>query len=391
MNMDDWFELGVEEPQGVYARMAADGAKTWERGIVLTRMDDILELNRSRDVVGEGGSGPSFGSPRPVIPLDLDGPEHTKYRKLLDPVFSARSVASLAPAIRRLTNELIDGFVDRGQTELFSELCVPLPSRIFLDFAGLPQSDLDFLIRYKQAAIRPEGDTMEEREAYRNAVGGEMSTYLYELLAERRRSRGGGDDLFSRLLAAEVDGHTLGDDEIVDIFFLLVVAGLDTVTSSLSCIFSWLARHPAERARVVADPAIVPAAVEELMRFESPVFTGHRWAVRPIEIAGHRLEPGQEIAVVWASANLDPDHFPDPLTVDFDRPANRHIGFASGFHRCLGSHLARLELYTVVEELHRRIPDYWITPGDEPRYLSLGVRAVEHLPISFPPGGGATG
>ena len=136
---------------------------------------------------------------------------------------------------------------------------------------------------------------------------------------------------------------------------------------------------------MVQDPSRLPAAIEELMRFESPVHLGHRWVAEDIEIEGRRLAAGTKVMVVWASANLDPDAVVDPLMVDLARSEARHVAFASGFHRCLGSNLARLELRIALEELHRRIPDYRIIPGREPVYINYGVRAAIQLPLSFTP------
>jgi cytochrome P450 len=136
---------------------------------------------------------------------------------------------------------------------------------------------------------------------------------------------------------------------------------------------------------LVQDPSRIPAAIEELMRVESPVHLGHRWIAEDIEIEGRRFQGGNKVMVVWASANLDPDAISDPLRVDMERTDCRHVSFASGFHRCLGSNLARLELRIALEQLHRRIPDYRITPGAAPVCINYGVRAAIQLPLSFTP------
>jgi cytochrome P450 len=251
---------------------------------------------------------------------------------------------------------------------------------------GLPLSDLPRFIAFKDATVRPEGATEEERDAYRARAGETMCAYLQAVLEQRRREPP-RDDLIGGFLTTEVDGDRLSDNDIIDICYLLVIAGLDTVASSVSCLVAWLAQHPAERDRLVKDPLLLPAAIEELMRFESPVHLGHRWIAEDIEIEGRRLRGGTKVGVLWASANLDPDAIDDPLKVDLERTDVRHVGFASGFHRCLGSHLARLELRIALEELHRRIPDYRITPGAEPIFINYGVRAAIRLPLTFTPTG----
>ncbi len=194
-----------------------------------------------------------------------------------------------------------------------------------------------------------------------------------------------GDDLIGGFITAEVDGQTLTREDVIDITFLLVLAGLDTVAASLSCIVDWLARHPDQRQRLLDDPAVLPAAIEELMRFETPVVAGGRYATADFELAGEQIRAGDEITVCWAAANLDDDGFGHPLEVDFDRVAKRHIAFASGFHRCLGSHLARMELTVILTALHERIPDYALDPDREPGYNNTAIRTVDPLPLVFTP------
>jgi cytochrome P450 len=172
----------------------------------------------------------------------------------------------------------------------------------------------------------------------------------------------------------------------VNIMHMFTIAGLDTVTSSLSCIVAWLATHPEIRSRVVADPDRLAGAIEEIMRFESPVpSSGARTALRDTEVNGVPIKQGEMVYLCWASANLDPASFDHPLDADLDRTENRHIAFAAGIHRCLGSHLARAELRASVDQLHRRIPDYWISEGEEIQYEFAGVRQARYLPLSFMP------
>jgi cytochrome P450 len=165
---------------------------------------------------------------------------------------------------------------------------------------------------------------------------------------------------------------------------MFTIAGLDTVTSSLSCIVAWLATHPEHRRRLVAEPSRLAGAIEEIMRIESPVPSGGaRWATRDIEINGVPVKQGELVYLCWAAANLDPSTFAGPLEADVERADNRHVAFAAGLHRCLGSHLARAELRAAIDQLHTRIPDYRITDGDEVRYEFAGVRQATHLPLTF--------
>jgi cytochrome P450 len=190
--------------------------------------------------------------------------------------------------------------------------------------------------------------------------------------------------MLTGFLEADVDGNRLTREDILDICYLFLLAGLDTVTASVGCMVSYLAQHPEQRQRLVEDPSQIPGAVEELLRWETPVPGVPRVVAEDIELSGERLEAGERVTVLIGSANIDERGFPQPDDVDFERPANRHLAFGGGVHRCLGSHLARLELRVALEQLHGRIPDYSIKPGETPQY-TMGIRAVEHLPLVFTP------
>jgi cytochrome P450 len=351
----------------------------------LTRYDDVAAVTKRRDVHSiDADSAPlvamALGAGRPLIPLMLDGEQHTKYRKLLDPLFAPKHVARLEPVVRDLAETLIDDFAADGEVEFYRAFCEPLPSQIFLSQLGLPLDDVTFLLWVKDGIIRPVD------EEHRTTAGPKLIEYLEAELDRRAAAGETRDDLIDEFLAAEVDGHRLTREDVVDITFLLVLAGLDTVTASLSCMVDWLARHPTERDRLVADPSLLPGAIEELMRVQTPVAAGSRHAIADFELDGTQVKAGDQLRVVWAAANMDPGVFPEPATVDFERPNNRHIAFASGFHRCLGSHLARLELRVAMDALHRRIPDYRLDAGRPPGYRNAApVRCVEPLPLLFTP------
>jgi len=377
----------VDGVADTYERVAAihQGPRATKRGstVELTRFEDVVAVTKRRDVHSMDPDTAvvvalALGAGRPLIPLMLDGDKHTKYRKLLDPLFAPKQVARLEPVIRELAERLTDGFAGDGAVDLFAEFCEPLPSQIFLSQLGLPLDDVPFLMWVKDGVIRPNDDE------HRAGAGPKLIEYLEAELDRREASGKPQDDLIGGFLTAEVDGHRLTHEDVIDITFLLVLAGLDTVTSSLSCMVDWLARHPVERDRLVADPSLLPAAIEELMRVHTPVVAGSRHATADFEIGDVKVNAGDEIRVVWAAADMDPDAFPEPTRVDFARPDNRHIAFASGFHRCLGSHLARLELRVAMETLHRHIPDYQLDPDRAPGYLNTaGVRCVDPLPLVF--------
>jgi cytochrome P450 len=377
------------EPQPVYRELQdTDPAKHMGGNVVrLLTMADILTVNKHKDVLGTGAMGPSMGGIRPLIPLDIDGAEHTKYRRILDPVFAPKRVALLEDRVRRRAGELIDEFAGRGETDLVQSFTVPLPTTIFLTIMGIPQSQLDYFIDFKDGILRSGFDqtlTPEQRAKAVSDASGRCYAFFDNELRERRQRGEPGDDLIGGLMTAEIDGHRLTDENIQDICYLLMIAGLDTITASLGCILSWLARHPDERRWVLEDASRWPLAIEELMRFESPVPGGSRFATAEVDINGRTYPAGTHFHISWSAANLDPAYFDDPLTVNLSRQPNPHIDFASGWHRCLGSHLARLELRIAMEEFHARIPDYGIKPGAEVPYLPLGVRQPLSLPVVWP-------
>lgn len=374
----------VASPQAAYRLLqeAAPISRIPGIGVLVARYDDVTAALRDHEAFSSGGAV-EIGNVRPLIPLQLDPPEHAKYRRLLDPLFSPRAAAALEDDVRELVGELVDGFAGSGECEFHSQFAVPLPCTVFLRLFGLPLDELGSFLDVKDRIIRPgfEEDAERARVAQREA-GQWIYSYFGEVVARRRAEP--GDDLVSQLVNADIDGDRLRDDEILDICFLFLIAGLDTVTASLGCSVAYLATHPERRDELVRDPSLVPGAVEELLRWETPVPGVPRLATSDVELGGEKIRAGETVMVVLGSADVDGGEFDEPERVDFRRSPNRHLAFGGGVHRCLGSHLARLELRVALEELHRRIPDYRVKPGEAPRY-TFGIRSVEHLPLVFGP------
>jgi cytochrome P450 len=326
----------------------------------------------------------AVGSPLPLVPIAFDPPEHARYRRVLQSFFSPRGTASWRPMVRGLAGELIDAFAGRGACDLVAELAVPLPAQVFLTLFGLPLEDRDRLIAWKETLLNNFGFQAGEPPSERAArVGAELYGYLVGHIGRRRR-HGGGEDLLGLLLADDGD-ERLSDDEILGLSFLFVLAGLETVTSALSTAFAALAARPALRRRIAADPDAIPEAVEELLRFDGPVVFVPRIAVEDVELAGHLIPAGSYVMVAIAVANRDPAEHADPDTIDAGRQ-ERHLAFGVGPHRCLGSHLARMEMRCALEQWHRRIPEYELAPGVTPRVTwPAGVVGYDSLPLVFPP------
>ncbi len=353
-------------------------------GVVMCRYADVTQVNRHPAMAMGDPHGEHFkgmGADHPLGPHSRDGEPHRMFRRLLDPIFAPKRVTRVEADVRALANELIDEFIGDDVVELHDAFCQPLPCKIFLSVLGLPQHDLAKLIAFKDGIIRNPGRTTEERYRLAFEGGNRLRAYLHDVLDERERMAELPEDLITGLIRAEVDGVRLTREEIVDVIQLFVIAGLDTVTSSLSCLLAWLAEHPVEQRALVDDPSLLPRAIEELLRFESPVVGGERFATEDVDINGFVVHKGEGVHVLWGTANLDPAQFADPLQVDFDREANKHIAFANGPHRCLGSNLARLELRLALEEFHRRIPEYTLDPGRAAVFTDIGVRSAVQLPI----------
>ena len=325
-----------------------------------------------------------LGNVRPMIPQQLDPPAQTRYRRLLDPLFSRKKMEELVPAIRDHAAALIDEFIDDGECEFDSAFAIPLPCTAFLSLFGLPLSELSTFLEMKDGIIRPHkflppgSADLVKAEEIRKTTSQRMYAYFEDEIA--RRCANPGEDLLGKLLEAEIDGKKLEHNEILDICYLLLMAGLDTVTATLGCNIAYLAANPDQRRRIVENPALIPGAVEELLRWETPVTVVPRMAMKDTAIAGFEIKAGEIVSFLIASANTDDTHFKDAQSVDFERERNIHMAFGAGPHRCLGSHLARMELQVAMEEWHKRIPDYAIKPGETPTY-SPGIREVMYLPI----------
>jgi cytochrome P450 len=290
----------------------------------------------------------------------------------------------LQPHIAARANRLIDSFVDRGGCDFHTEFAVPLPGETFLGLFGLPERDLDFLLAFKDNVMRPPGGTVAEQRDIQQEWAGRAEDYIAGLIAQKRGTT--GDDVISSLTRVDAGGTPLTDAELVDICFQLTLGGLDTVTAALGHMWSYLATHPERRAALVQDPALIKPAVEELLRWSTPVTAVKRRATRDTEAGGCPIAAGQPVLISIFSADADPARFPHPDEVDFTRQPNRHNAFGGGIHRCLGSHLARIELITAVQQWHARIPDYRITDPVLLAYTDASaIRTVNPLPLSWDP------
>jgi cytochrome P450 len=345
----------------------------------VSRAKDVEATLRSPQLFSSKFEG--LGNDRPLIPVQIDPPDHKKWRVLLDPYFAPRQLGKHEQTAEALVNQLIDKFIERGSCEFTSEFAIPLPCTVFLQLMGLPLEKLEYFLWLKDGTLHGHGETdpVKRSEASRDA-GLECYAYFNEALDRIAVDRTAG--LLLDLFETEVDGVRLTRDEIVDICYLFIIAGLDTVTDSLCCFWSFLAEHPDHRQRIAEDPDVIPSALEELLRWESPVTAVGRVATVDTDIGGCPVHQGDSITVLVGAANTDPTAFEEADQVDFDRPINRHRAFGQGIHRCLGSHLARLELRVALSQWHRRIPEYRIRQGADLVWTPM-MRSVHEMPLEW--------
>jgi cytochrome P450 len=351
--------------------------------VIVSKRSDIERVLHEPDTFSSAMSAAELGNVRPMIPLQIDPPEHKKFSKILQPLFSPQRMRDLEEPIARLVNQLIDGFADRGEVDFAAEFSVPFPSQVFLTMLGLPLDELPRFLAMKDGIIRPHhvvGTPPRHPDAvkYQRDTAASIYDYFNTVLDEREHDRRA--DLLSQFLDSEVDGQRLTRENILDICFLFFIAGLDTVSASLDCFFRYLAEHRDQRQRLVEDPPSIPAAVEELLRWETPVVGVPRIATQDTLIGDFPISAGEHVLVLLGSGNTDEAEFPDADLVDWSRGVNRHLGFGGGIHRCLGSHLARVELRVALREWHLRIPDYQLKPGSQ-LIFTPGIRSLEYFPM----------
>ncbi|HEY2563317.1 MAG TPA: cytochrome P450 [Acidimicrobiales bacterium] len=343
--------------------------------------DGAYVLSRFEDVWGAVHDWGSFSSAgvaeaaelRPQM-IYMDPPDHTSLRALVSRAFTPKRVADLEPRVRAVADQLLARITSAGHCDLVHEFASPLPSTIMSDLIGVPDEHREAFQGWIEAFFEVTSpDDIAGRATNIYALFG-------SLLADRRQVP--ADDLMSALLAAQVDGDRLSDDDLLGFCFLLLVAGNDTTTSLISNGAELLARHRDQRAELASDRSLIPAAVEEMLRIESPTQALSRTAMREVELHGTTIPAGSRVMLLWGSANLDDREFDDPDVFDIHREPTRHLGFGHGIHVCLGAALARLETRVAFEELLARMPEYRLS-GEPERYVSNWARAWRFLPLEF--------
>jgi len=348
----------------------------------LTSWDTVQYAQQHPETFSSARAFDGLGSPLPLIPIAVDPPEHKRYRKVLDPMLAPRVVNAMDDELRRQVGELIDAFADRGECDIVEDLARLYPTQVFLTLFGLPLEYRDRFIAWGEAIVKATTAEVAEPSPETLELAGELFAFLQDCIDAKRKDP--GDDMLSRVLSLEGD-DAWSDEEVLGLCFLFTLAGLDTVTAAIGFMIYHLATDPALRRRVVAEPDLVGPMIEEILRLELPAPMTPRVTTSDVEVGGKLIPAGSRVMLVIAAANRDPGHFASPNALDVDAGSRSHFGFGGGIHRCLGSHLARRELRLVVEELHRRIPDYELAPGARPAVRwPAGTLALDSLPLVFP-------
>ncbi|MBY8886581.1 cytochrome P450 [Streptomyces sp. PTM05] len=392
---DPWSPAFVADPYPVYARLRERGRALYyepSRQWLVPHHEDVHALLRDRRLGRtylhrftheEFGreAPPAAHEPFHVLNgnglLDLEAPDHTRIRRLVSKAFTPRTVRELGPVVERLARELVDGLVADGGGDLLARVAEPLPVAVIAEMLGVPESDRH-LLRPWSAAICGMFELNPDEATARAAVTAsvEFSAYLRELIAARRRDP--GEDLISALIAAYDEGETLSEQEMISTCVLLLNAGHEATVNTTANGWWTLLRHPEQLAALRADHALLPTAIEELLRYDTPLQMFERWVLDDIEIGGTLVPRGSEIALLFGSANRDPARFADPDTLDLARADNPHVTFGAGIHYCLGAPLARVELAASFGELLRRAPGLRLVgePEWKPGYVIRGVREL---------------
>ncbi len=322
-------------------------------------------------------------APKPMVPIEFDPPQQTRYRRILAPYFSPGVISRMYDGLREQVRELIAPLAKAGEAEIFSSLAVPFPTQAFLGLFGLPLEDRDRLTEWKDRIVKstdPMGLEGGDSEAQ-----AELMAYLVEKIEQRRMDLS-GDDVLTAVLKDD-SPDAMNDDEVLGLCLLLVNAGLDTVTQTLMFMFNALALRPDLQANLVANPDLIPNFAEEVVRLNPVAPFPPRVVTRDTEIEGCPVAAGSHVSACLGAANRDPSQHENPDEIDLQR-TSRHWGFGGGPHRCLGSHLARAEMRLVLEEWLKVIPSFRIK-GEEPQMMwPVPLLNLEALTLEFEPANG---
>jgi cholest-4-en-3-one 26-monooxygenase len=356
----------------------------------VTRYEDCVTVNRDYERFSSAARGTMpFEMPdedidqQGLMMLNMDPPLHTRYRRLVNKGFTPRMVRDLERSIHEVTDSVIDQVIEAGEADFVTDLSAELPLQVIAELLGVPQADRHRMFEWSNRMVGNEDPEYQGKadEALQAAM--ELYAYAAELFAKKRVDPHA--DLMSALTEVEVEGEQLSEMELELFFLLLTVAGNETTRNLMSGAMYAFFEHPDQWQRLLGDRRLLPNAVEEMLRFVSPVMNFRRTAMCDLTLSGARISAGDKVVFFHASANRDEQVFSDPDTFDVARDPNPHVAFGGGGpHFCLGANLARMEIRVMFEHLLDRLPDIRQN-GDLQRLQSQFINGVKHLPVAFSP------
>lgn len=380
---DTFGRLRVEAPVHFHPEPAGPGF--W----AVTKYHDVVTIGRDpqRFSSHRGGTNiPDYPkddlSAIQLMMLNMDPPQHNKFRRLASTGFTPRMVTRLEPRIRAAAKEIVDSVAAKGEVDFVSSIAAELPLRVIAELLGVPHEERHLLFDWSNRLIGFDDPEFQTSMEDARLAAMEIWAYSSQLADNRRGLR--GEDLASVLINAAVDGEQLSEAEFSSFFLLLSVAGNETTRNLVSGGMLALIEHPEQRARLLADPSLMSSAVEEMLRWVTPVMHFRRTATRDTDISGRPIREGDKVVMYYTSANRDEDVFHDSGRFDVGRTPNEHIAFGGGQHFCLGANLARLEIRIMFEELLRRLPDIELA-GPVRRLRSNFINGFKTIPVQFTP------
>lgn len=376
----DVFKM-LRQKAPVFRQRQRDGDGFW----VVTKYDDVVAVSVDPSTFSSA-RGTNIEDPQggtELMLINLDAPRHAKLRSLISKGFTPRMVKLLEPHIREVSDQIIDRVAAKGECDFVTEVAAELPLQVIAELIGIPLEERHLVFEWSNQMIGLDDPEYANSLEVATKAANNMYAYADKLATERRQAP--RDDLVSVLMHAEIDGEGLSQFEFDLFFLLLAVAGNETTRNLISGGMLALMENPEQQARLLEEPSLIPTAVEEMLRWVTPVMYFRRTATRDTELRGQRIREGEKVTIWYGSANRDEDVFPEADQFDVQRTPNPHLGFGGGGpHFCLGASLARLEIRTIFEGLLRRLPD--IEPaGPVLRMRSNFINAIKHMPVRFTP------
>ncbi|MCU1496962.1 MAG: cytochrome [Acidimicrobiales bacterium] len=370
-------------PHDAFTWMRANAPVYWDgKTWGITRYADLRAISKDPETFSNAGGIRPDADPIPMM-IDMDDPEHLRRRKLVNKGYTPRRVRDREDEVRAVCDDLIDRVAERGECDFVWDVAAPLPLIMIGDDLGVAPEDREKLLTWSDAMLTALTGTEESMGPAAEAFVG-YTEYATKVIADRTASP--RDDLMSVLCHAEVDGDKLTHDDLVHESLLILIGGDETTRHVISGGMYQLLANPEQWAKLKADPSKLSTGVEEMLRWVSPIKNMNRTATRDVTFGGQHISEGDNVLLLYPSANRDEDVFDDPFRFDVERTPNDHVAFGFGTHFCLGNSLARLELRVMFEQLLSRLPDLQLLSPDEPHYRAANfVSGYESMPVTFTP------